>query len=472
MGLPINSYKLFEAIANKDDRFLNHHLNVDFKLFAILLHDPYSNPEFDKEVGRSFYNWHLESGREFLFTALADPPKSWIDWASKNNNQFFRNNWPLNELVNPNKIHKTFDPSLTALFISEYLGIPFPKLPAIIFTPDLNLPYFYWMSTGISTINAQMKWLSEHPIEFSWPEIDGLKFPLRIRKAILKKKFSQTLVDLSQKISDLNSNNTFFDQNASIKKEKKEHLESEVELDLFYAGMMKVGEKISLSRRYKFPKDSSFAEEENLDYCIDFQPISNGEILEKLAFENLSYLEKESRLFIQQGFQLVSSLNNLNVYDFSPYILPFAKSFEKELSYSIVHWVRKNYDISLPRYFYEFQPGKIAKVLLGKNYEIDFNQSHNDIWISPTLGGQISGFKKAVNSFGNHPFKSDLEYQEFLNVAYQIKNVRNRACHSESTTKEDLDKILSCWKILFEGKYLETLSRLKVMYRGVNRDLY
>lgn len=163
---------------------------------------------------------------------------------------------------------------------------------------------------------------------------------------------------------------------------------------------------------------------------------------------------------------MANSLQHTSLFDYSPLILPFAKSFEKELSYSIVHWVRKNYDITLPLYFYEYEPDKNAQIVLGRNFSIDFNQSLNDSWVSPTLGGQISGFKKAVANSGNHPFNSDEDYQEFLNLAYQIKNIRNRACHSERTTKSDLDKILSCWKGLFERRYFETLYKLKKEYMG------
>jgi hypothetical protein len=76
MGFPINSYKLFEAIANNDGQQIKKYFHVDFKLFAILLHDPNADPDFDREVGRSFFDWHSRSGEDFLFTALADPPQS------------------------------------------------------------------------------------------------------------------------------------------------------------------------------------------------------------------------------------------------------------------------------------------------------------------------------------------------------------------------------------------------------------
>jgi hypothetical protein len=492
MGLPINSYKLFEAIANNDERLLKNHFNVDFKLFAILLHDPKTDPEFDREVGRSFYRWHVNSGKEFLFTALADPPMSWMDWARENKGQNFRNDWVLNELFNPNKIYQTFDPSLTALFITEYLGIPFGKLPAIIFTPDLNLPYFYWMPTNVMAINSQLDWLKTIPNSYELPWLRGINHSIKVRKAGLRFKFSSVLVDLSRKISELGLRNFnhYSDSSEKFKPKptNKKGSDKVIELNLIYSGIEFLNRKkdqfidfesgMMEKPRFMIVKDlqtsipSKIEPEIKKSFFQRLFKLTPSKIKVKpksfdvLVSENLKYLQRESKLFFQQGIEMANSLGSTTLFDYSPLILPFAKSFEKELSYSIVHWVRRNYDITLPLYFYEYEPGKRAKVFLGKNYTIDFNQTQNDTWISPTLGGQISGLKQAVTNFGSHPFKSDLEYQEFLNLAYQIKNIRNRACHSEKTSRSDLDKILSCWKSLFEMNYFETLALLKKEYMG------
>jgi hypothetical protein len=492
MGLPVNSYTLFEAIAQNDGELLKKRIPVNFKLFAILLHDPESDQDFDREVGRSFYNWHLNSGNELLFTALADPPESWMAWATENKGQFFGNNRALNELFNPKNIYQTFNPSLTALFISEYLKIPFRKLPAIIFTPDLNLSYFYWMPTSVKAINDQLAWLKTIPDKYEFPLLKGINHSIKVRKVGLRSKFSTLLVDLSRKISELGPYN--YNQLSGTSEDfrpktlEKKRGDRDIELNLFHSGIEFLNRKtdqlwdidsgIVEDTRFLIVKDPKYKIEriENVSssklFFLEslkslFQNKKNKrKSFDELVLENLEFLQRESKLFFEQGIEMAKILDRMNQFDYSPFILPFAKSFEKELSYSIVHWVRKKYDITLPLYFYEHEPGKNAEVSLGRNYSINFNQALNDLWISPTLGGQISGFKKAVANFGSHPFKSDEDYQEFLNLAYQIKNIRNRACHSERTTKSDLDKILSCWKSLFERRYFETLSQIKKEYMG------
>ncbi|MCS5488871.1 hypothetical protein [Algoriphagus limi] len=492
MGLPLNSYTLFEAIAQNDGELLKEMIPVNFKLFAILLHDPNSDPEFDRIVGRSFYNWHLKSGKELLFTALADPPESWMAWARENKGQVFGDNQALNELFNPKNIYQTFNPSLTALFISEYLKIPFGNLPVIIFTPDLNLPYFYWMPTNATTVSSQLDWLKTIPKTYELPSQLAIHNSNRVRKVRVWPKFSSVLVDLSRKISDLGHRNynqfSFSHEQFRLKPINKRRSDRTIELNLFYSGIEFLNRKkdefidfesgMMEKPRFMIVKDLKSPLYDKKEPEINrsfFQKLFNitpkkyqvkPKSFEVLVSENLKFLQRESKLFFQQGIEMANSLHSTTLFDYSPLILPFAKSFEKELSYSIVHWVRRNYDITLPLYFYEYEPGKNAQVVFGRNYSIDFNQSLNDSWVSPTLGGQISGFKKAVTNFGSHPFKSDEDYQVFLNLAYQIKNIRNRACHSERTTKSDLDKILSCWKGLFERKYFETLYKLKKEYMG------
>jgi hypothetical protein len=546
MGLPINSYTLFEAFAQNDGEFIKN-IPVDFKLFAILLHDPKTDPEFDQVVGRSFYNWHLNSGNKLLLTALADPPQSWMHWARENKGPIFGENRILNELYNPKNIHQTFDPSLTALFITEYLGIPFGKLPAIIFTPDLNLPYFYWMRTDVASVNGQLEWLKTIPISSEFSLLGSINDTIQIKRIKLKSKFSFLLVDLSQKISQLGqgrfTDNEYGPNDYQEIPKKQKPTEKEIELNLFFSGIQLVKQKknefldyekhisedirfslvrerpssyndipepvkpepsksffsklfnvlfkkrqneseiksqgnieikrqreIEIKRQREIRREIQIMRQKESEIKSQKESVkespSENEKFERLVKINLQFLQRESILFLEQGINMSRSINSSNFYDYSPLILPFAKSFEKELSYSIVHWVRRNYDITLPLYFYEYEPGKKAKVFLGKNYTIDFNQTQNDSWISPTLGGQISGLKKAVTNFESHPFKSDLEYQEFLNLAYQIKNIRNRACHSEKTSRSDLDKILSCWKDLFEKNYFETLALLKKEYMG------
>ncbi|WP_439490539.1 hypothetical protein [Algoriphagus sp.] len=495
MGLSQDDYERFKGKANQDANFVRNYFNAGTKIFAILLHDPESDPEFDLAVGRSFKEWYTKSDRNFHFTTLADPPISWTIITQEYEGNLSANDKVLNERYNPRNIPNTSDPSLTSLFIAEYLSIPFQKLPAIIFTPDLKSPFFYWMPTNTLGIQGQLDWLKTIPNTIELPWIRGLNHVIKIRKINLKRSFGAELFALGRKISDLDSRkqdsitaNYFSPPKAFLKPIDKTQSESQVELNLFYSGIeylkkkkeefLDIDNNITDTVRFLIIKDPLPASEVKkgsttgssfFSRVFNFRNKSantKSKSFEDLVTMNLHFLQKESKLFLEQGIRMAHSLYGQSIYDYSPMILPFAKSFEKELSYSIVHWVRKKYDITLPQYFYEYEPGKNAQVKLGKNYTIDFNQSRNELWTSPTLGGQISGFKNTVLDSKDHPFKSDEDYQQFLNLAYQIKNIRNRACHSDRTSKEDLDKILSCWIGLFEMKYFEILNKLKKEYQG------
>lgn len=483
MYLPINSTQLFEAFAEKNERVLKELIPTNFNLFSIILHDPNADSEFDRQMGSNFLEWELNSEESFYLTALPEPPLSWFNFSSENREKIIKKNPNLETLFlfyRQASRSGNLDPSMMALFLAEYFGIPFRKLPAIIFTKDLSLQHFYWMPIHKKELHEQYTWLKS--LASSRDPISSSKEYLRynVQELSLTHFFNYQTFDsivTNAKIdSKYQSYASYSRKTIPFSRRQKSKNEKEIELNLLYSG-------IKVLKRLK---DDFMAFESQ--WHLRPKPIKRnnyqGEIkppfyknLFNLIFpnlktdrdlisENIDFLQKESILFFEQGLNMAREIHGINQFDYSPFILPFAKSFEKELSYSLVHWVRKRFDILLPSYFYEYEPGKIAEISLGRNYSIDFNQRRNDLWVSPTLGGQLSGFKQTVTSFGNHPFNSEKDYQEFLTIAYQIKNIRNRACHSERTTKQELEKIMNCWKILFRKGYIKTLYSLKLEYMG------
>uniref|UniRef100_UPI0040486860 hypothetical protein n=1 Tax=Algoriphagus sp. TaxID=1872435 RepID=UPI0040486860 len=488
MYLHINGSRLFEAFAENNGVLVKKLIPANFKLITILLHDPKSDPEFDRLVGSNFSRWTLNSVKDFYFTALPDPPQSWFRWSAEEEEKIFKQN-PYLSISNQRVSNsQPLDPSIKALFLAEYFGIPFRKLPAFIFTTDTNLTQFYWMPANKKELNEQYTWLqsvsTNSTLIFSSKEYHRYK----VREINLPYFFNYQ--SYSSKIADeeLSSEKESF----SVKNlnpfsgKKKNKDDKEIELNLLYSGIKvlnRIKDDLYAFEGHPLPKPKplndrtiSSSEVKRKNYQKEFKPsfyqklvnliLPNQKKDTGLLSENIIFLQKESVLFFEQGLSMAKEIDGMNQFDYSPFILPFAKSFEKELSYSLVHWVRKKFDILLPSYFYEYEPGKIAEISLGRNYSIDFNQRRNDLWVSPTLGGQLSGFKQTVSSFGNHPFNSEEDYQEFLTIAYQIKNIRNRACHSERTTKQELEKIINCWKILFRKGYIKRLHSLKLEYMG------
>lgn len=466
----------------------NHGLKS--KPLVLLLQDPKIDHEFDHELGRCFRNWFLGSREKYFLTSLADPPASWIEWG--NANQVLLNEEVSNstDLYDPRQIYQTNDPSLTSLFIAEFIGIPFNKLPILLFCTGLDSREFFWMPTCKEDLDWQMRFLiklgdvRENKEFFSLPN-----YPFKIKKIELKNKVYEVLIELSQIISSFKKDNGtifgFSPKEYSVKINRQQG-EKEIELNLFYSGINYLKHKaenlltgknsITDSVRFMIVRDESRSvldEKLNSKMISFFEKRDRISRLIKTNFHELVsmnqvFLQKETILLLSQGMQMIELANREIIFDYSPWILPFVKSFEKELSYSIAHWVRKKYDIALPQYFYEFQPGKKAIVDLGRNFYVDFNQSRNDLWATPTLGGQISGFKTTAINSKEHPFKTEENYQQFLSLAYQLKNSRNRACHSEQTTEDDLDKVIKSWKMLLEGGFFETLYNLKKEYQGIS----
>jgi hypothetical protein len=489
MYLHINGSRLFEAFAENNGILVRKLIPTNFNLITILLHDPNSDPEFDRLVGSYFSSWTLNSIKDFYFTALPDPPQSWFKWSTEEEEKIFRQNPYLSISNQRDSNSQPLDPSMKALFLAEYFGIPFRKLPAFIFTTDSNLNQFYWMPANKKELNEQYSWLQSVSTNPTLISSSKEYHKYKVREISLSYFFNYrsysskiTNEELSSKMESF----SFSRKNLNPFSEKKKNKEDkEIELNLLYSGIKVLNrlkdDLYSIDYPNLKPKPSTgdttfYPERSQKSYREDLKIPFLHKLIDSLfknsnskkhpVEDNIIFLQKESALFFEQGIKMAKEIDGMNQFDYSPFILPFAKSFEKELSYSLVHWVRKKFDILLPSYFYEYEPGKIAEINLGRNYSIDFNQRRNDLWVSPTLGGQLSGFKQTVTSFGNHPFNSEEDYQEFLTIAYQIKNIRNRACHSERTTKQELEKIMNCWKILFRKGYIKTLYSLKLEYMG------
>jgi hypothetical protein len=153
MGMPINHYSFFKNIANQKEQELEAWFNFDFSLFGYIIHSPKLNPEFDKELQKSFQRLNLITGDDFLFTSFVDLPKAWLDWINNNEKLFkgftyrFDRDFYLKEQIkNPRLIIKTLDSSLTALLIAEELGVNTINLPFVVITPHPKEKHFYMLN--------------------------------------------------------------------------------------------------------------------------------------------------------------------------------------------------------------------------------------------------------------------------------------------------------------------------------------
>ena len=70
-----NKRKIFREVKN----ILNK-----YKLFGFILHDPKTHEEFHNSLKNSFELLDFSTGKDFLFFALTEPSKNWLERNRKN----------------------------------------------------------------------------------------------------------------------------------------------------------------------------------------------------------------------------------------------------------------------------------------------------------------------------------------------------------------------------------------------------
>jgi hypothetical protein len=178
-------------------------------------------------------------------------------------------------------------------------------------------------------------------------------------------------------------------------------------------------------------------------------------------------LEPDTWGILLDGALLNSLYQEKLFFDASPFINPFGKAFEKEMTYSLVHWIREHLAIDLPEYFYRYQPEKKAILQKGETY-FNYNQikPSTTVWWPPMIGGQVRGFEILNKEKAISPFKTKEETNSFLEIGERIMHIRNQSSHTGIEGASSLKAIIHKWRELWKGGYLEQLAILKNDYRS------
>jgi hypothetical protein len=391
MGMPINHYAFFEAITKQKEQDW-----FDFTLYGYIIHSPKLAPEFDEELQKSFHKLNLITGDDFLFTSFVDPPKAWLDWMSNQDNQqkqfvntFTSGSYTKEQIKNPRLILKTLDASLTALLIAEELGVNTNNLPFLILTTHPKEQHFYLLNLKEGTLLSQMADLTELAATIKLGvSIDAaiLDLGIRVKKIALGMPLAEKFHTLGLRLLHL-ARNTRSLKALQVKFSEERIHDSQLlledgmaqELKLLFEGYELV--KNRLHQAVYNANEIRAASTEDFDtllvaHCFDFN--------QEEITEFKKYTEASTFAFLVQGAKLKLIYSDF-FGDAGPFVLPFGKAFELELSYSLVHWIRKEYDIQLPRYFYEYQPN--VEVVLGEAPGVNFNSLDvkSQEWRAPVL---------------------------------------------------------------------------------------
>jgi len=491
MGLPVNNFTFWSYLESKNKEDWQDELKKirqNFSLFGYIIHYPEAKDGFSKLLGERFSQLSRMTGSDFLFTAFVNPPENF------NNSEEFHPGYyyKAEQIINSENILRSDLGSFYAISISEYLGINTASLPYIILTDDpsknrfyfieLNRDNFFEVMSDLTFLASQVEMSDVMDFEVACLEpsedynyetlfnkdskkkreldelIGGIGHPVfRIK---LRQSLAQALLKISYKLQKFALNQLQV-RNILLPSNWEERVMKELEevQKIEFQGAQLLHDYLKSLDKEVLKLDLVKSKENLLKALLEME---DGEFE---IFKNC--LEPNSLAILLDGALMKSFFKEEAFHDASPFILPFGKAFEKEMTYSLVHWIREHLAIDLPEYFYKYQLGKRA-FLINDQVVFDYNQLRRKttIWLPPMLGAQVHGLRLISNQKSIHPFKDFEDSERFLAIGNKIMAIRNQATHLGKEGASSLRAVIYKWKELWNGGYLEQLNQLKLKYKN------
>ena len=412
----------------------------------------------------------------------------------------------------------SIDSSIRAVSLANNLEIPNDKLPCLVITPDLHSKQFIWLRTDLGRLDDQLyqlrklayrvqgfgrfgkeRIINDYLQHISPSEENGTVYlmgernfgsaltnvmtvtvaghsPFAEEKTMAREKFKNRLEDFGKELGQIKSTLRNF----------RQQLEG--------AHETVINELIGLQGRIKGSPKSEFEDAHNKIGTI-FEDLINKHtenfeaVCEKIDSHlaaltpntwNLKlkdfkikeeFLESDSYEKLKVAQAVLDLLNDLTLLkeisldslDYSPGVIGLAKVFEREVNLSVVHWVRSDLGIQLPKYFDQVQPSKEAKYSL--TTDIDFNREHKESWRPPTMGESLKVCKEK-NKKKEMPAEwrsAKNDWEKFLDQWNGIKDIRNDSAHDKSLDETSVKKVKDILNNLAND--FEKLYQIKEKYR-------
>jgi quinol monooxygenase YgiN len=477
MGMFLSKYSMLNALGYGADRPILEETKkiLDrFKLFGLILHDPNTHSEFHSTLRHSFERLDFLTGRDFLFFALTDPPRNWIE---RNERRDYFGIWETDKLLSPMNSYKTNDESISTYSIAQALNIDFDDLPVIILTNNFQFNQFRVVKTCSRHLESQMTEIgyfsSQKEKYFSLiTDADFNKMIKGIDKCggsyqiSNEESLAKTLSDflafvvsenrdsLDRKIAEIQIGNviTKFLENKDLQRDPTRY----EQLNLFLLGCLS-----NLSRPNR-----------NQEITIDERCESESKIILKTFnkvfpfFEPLNNeLQHFQHIANREKRMLHNRFENDEIIDYSPLIISLCKIFEIETNLSLVHWFRKTLNIEMPTYFkkhkednreYKITP---SESVIHNPRPIDFNKGYGTKWIAPGIG-ESELVTQTFLKEGNLPAEIS-DYDELLRIWAILRQYRNKAAHTENLRKQDFEKVYNAFSNIITSNYLKQFNDLK-----------
>ena len=500
MGQPLfNNYTLFRALSEpfRINGNVGHHgLNElkferenllralgRFNLFAFILHDPESHPEFDVYLNHVFSELDIMTGERLLFFALVNPGREWLE--RREQLPFHQQVRRFEQTASQLNIEPLFtsDPSASAFALAWALGIPADDLPVLIVTTNMQDRNYLCASTSVHKLKDQLNSLSYISRQSRMENVELSNELMMIQGFEDIRDYQQTLdipyldssladtlssvlsfVYCAEKTNDweyrsarLQVEKVLNDLQRKMNSRKRELEESEVTLKEVENIGVQIGNLISILSKRHYEEDTMLGIHKNL--------------LEKDSWRMLT-TAMNVRDYLNRNEGIVS--HEMTSGDFSPAAICFAKFFEREVNLSFVHWIRKYLGVHLPRYFDRYEPNLNATYLPDNmGYQdpnpVNFNQGNYNNWRPPSLGQS----RICVDSISRKEvFETNFHYarinvvREFVRQWRELKEIRNSAAHPRILSQADLERMVSILSEMNHAQIFTSMHEMKSRFRN------
>ena len=460
MGMPISSYNVMKVLDKGGERYETDAVRraLDpFNLFAFIIHDPETHPDFDRAISMNFDRLDHTSGDKLLFFALVDPPEEWLRYAR--GRSYHRLPFEAEQLYNPRNAITSTDRSITAFSLAKSLDIPYDSLPCLVITPNFSSHCFTWVRTDPWYVSGQINELGyiasrerihsdpsslqriaaridpcegsrTKPLEVSLAKAlaDVLSFIIEPDNSEIRERVQNAITELANDMRVLKEE---IEKRASL---GPDHLEE------LYSQLDDLCEKIAL-------------------FLSHLNSGSNSHLNDFIEIDT-KLLEVDSRIILKTSHMLNDWLarSPTRIIDYTPVTLCLAKVFEREINLSVGHWLRQDLGIKLPRYFNKYQPATKA-ILQATEGAIDFNRRKDNKWEPPPIGASRRAYNLKADQMV-HWLHLPIQ-QGFSEHWKTIQNERNDAAHTRVMNERSVCNIQNSLNNLSRIGVFEALYEMK-----------
>lgn len=453
MGYPLTSYRAFKELSDKNSKMHNRYkkLTERFTLFALIVHDPIKNLDFDRYINQNFERLDRITGDNFLFFTLVRPSDRWLERTSNRNHHQYLSETQFSQ-----------DMQLDVYGFCKYLNIDYSELPVIILGNSLTFNGFFSVKTNHRIFGEQMEEISQFCDEvcgFFNMFTDGRFHHLinrikKIEQALFinrTKSIADGVIDL---LSIYNESRASSSLSQKIKQEIGDIRSFQKTLsneDGNYEELLEVGnQRIEDLLLFLATRFSSIAQNQDQFFTLD-----NG-------------YENESHILLKTFNSINYIINSNGTIDTSIGIIPLTKIFEIETNLSFVQYIREILYIDMPTYFnkpykskerFYFSPNE---KLVGNNPKpIDFNQQKNGKYVPPAIGQSRLAVETLFLEKNLPDYFDHQNFNNFLRKWTRLAEIRNQAAHTGHLGKNDFAEVCDIFAWIKNNGFDKSMIELK-----------